>query len=556
MKNKRKQKLEILTLILISTSIFIYEICYCNFITITEKTYNFSLFRITMYAIFLILYKVFSEKFIEEAEKTLNSKKKIISIYIIISILLIIYFFTSNMNIYYIFIGLIAQINGLLFILYITKDYIKNIIITTLTLGFIFSITTTAYHIVDEKKHFMSALNVADGNFDIENSITEETFNNIEFNTYMRTFAMKYFGEKYSKNITEIPEDETVFSTPSGYNPLSYLPSALGINIARLLGGSVADIFIAGRIFNLITFSILLIIIFKLLPFKKDTFYVVYLLPIMTVLAGTYSVDGITLGLVGIFIAYTLKLYKENYETVTMKQFLILLTLFIFSLLCKSGSYFGICMIVFILPIFKIIKQNKQIGILILIMLIIGVSLAIYKGNEIVSSNKGDTRVTESNPAKQMEFLLSNPTNILKVYDGYLNESLLNLKWYSELNIKAFFGKRAYSIAFLIFITIIYTAITDCSYTTNKKLKVITISTFSVTFIITSLVLYLAYTKVGKLTIGGYQARYIIPILPLILINISSKKISKDSINSDNYNKPALYIGLLTFLDLMSRIII
>lgn len=305
---------------------------------------------------------------------------------------------------------------------------------------------------------------------------------------------------------------------------------------------------------NIITYGILLIIIFKLLPFKKDVFYSLYLLPMTFALAGSYSVDGITIGLVGIFIAYTLKLYKENYDSISLKQFLILISLFVLALMCKNGSYLGVAIIIFILPIIKIIKNNKKILSLVLAILLIAFILGIYQGSKITGNNEGDVRVKNTSPVRQIEFLLENPTNILKVYGNYLKESLLNLTWYKGFNLKVFCGNNYSIVTFFLFIFILYTSITDSSYTFKKKEKIVMFLTFSATFVITTLVLYLAYTQVGKLTIGGYQARYLIAIMPLILINVNSKKIPKDYVDIDIYNKTALCMGIFTILDLLSII--
>lgn len=555
MEKKKLNKLESVTIIIITMSIFIYEICFCNLKDIIiNKTYNFSLFRIAMYSVFVLLYIKFRKRFMEEAQKTLSSKKKIIYIYIVIATVYMIYKLTTENNYYVLILLILTVLNGLLFILYITKDYIKNIIITILTLGFIFSISTEYYHIVDEKKHFLSALNVAVGNFDFGEALTNEEFNNIDFDLPAVNFAMEYFSKKTSFEMQKIPENESVFSTPADYNIVTYLPASIGINLARLLGGSIADIFIAGRIANIITYGILLIIIFKLLPFKKDVFYSLYLLPMTFALAGSYSVDGITIGLVGIFIAYTLKLYKENYDSVNLKQFLILISLFILVLICKDGSYLGVAIIIFILPIMKIIKSNKKILSVVMTLLLIAFMLGIYQGSKIVGNSNGDVRVDNTSPARQIEFLLDNPTNILKVYGNYLKESLLNLTWYRGFNLKVFCGNNYLAVTFCLFIFVLYTAITDSSYTFRKKEKIVMFLTFAATFFVTTFVLYLAYTEVGKLTIGGYQARYLIVIMPLILININTKKISQDYINEDKYNKTALCMGLFTILDLLSII--
>ena len=42
--------------------------------------------------------------------------------------------------------------------------------------------------------------------------------------------------------------------------------------------------------------------------------------------------------------------------------------------------------------------------------------------------------------------------------------------------------------------------------------------------------------------------------MPLILINVNSKKILKDYVDTDIYNKTALCMGIFTILDLLSII--
>ena len=115
----------------------------------------------------------------------------------------------------------------------------------------------------------------------------------------------------------------------------------------------------------------MLIIIFKLLKFKQDIFYCSYLLPIAIILGASYSIDALTIGIIGIFIAYVLKLNMENKGTITFRQFLILLGLMVLCLLCKNGAYFGIFTLIFLLPIMKSIKKDKKILCTVIIIIIL-----------------------------------------------------------------------------------------------------------------------------------------------------------------------------------------
>lgn len=125
----------------------------------------------------------------------------------------------------------------------------------------------------------------------------------------------------------KISENEEIYSTTAESFPLLYLPGSIGINFARLFKGSVADIFFAGRMTNLIFFGILLIMIFKILPFKKDIFYAIYMMPMSIVLAGYYTIDGIVIGLIGVFIAYVFKTFNEKKDIIDLKTFFIIIGL-------------------------------------------------------------------------------------------------------------------------------------------------------------------------------------------------------------------------------------
>lgn len=163
-----------------------------------------------------------------------------------------------------------------------------------------------------------------------------------------------------------------------------------------------------------------------------------------------------------------------------------------------------------------------------------------------------DPRAEKSNSTKQIEFLLKSPMNIINVYSNYIRLSILNFRFYEDFNKFDFFGINAIETSFLLFLFIFYTALMDNSYTFNKKQKNIQYISFFLTFFITTLVLYIIYTEVGKKFIDGYQARYLIPVLPLLLANINSKRVNQ-SIEKE-YNETALIGGFITILDLIFMI--
>mgnify|MGYP006900628284 CR=1 FL=1 len=87
-----KRNITIYTILVLLAVMALFEFGFCNVQAVhqvlhnEEIIYNFSLCRIVFYFIFIVLYCVFKNKFLEVAEETYNSKPKRIITYITIII--------------------------------------------------------------------------------------------------------------------------------------------------------------------------------------------------------------------------------------------------------------------------------------------------------------------------------------------------------------------------------------------------------------------------------------------------------------------------------------
>lgn len=571
---KKERTIKVITIIIYLISILIYEIGICNgeiiknYFEKGEISYNFSLCRIVIYSIFIILLFKNINKFIPWAIESLSSKTKkvIIGIYIPIMIITIIYVLIRWISIYKALTLTITLLMGLLFIIYVTSDYIKNVIIITFTLGVVFTFSTDFNHAIDEKKHIMSASNISAGNLNyVKNPLNDPAFNNIIFNCDIDSF-IQFYAKKYEENLTtewnrtEDTELYYVCSSPADYNFILYLPSATGMTFAKLLGGSIADVYIVGRLFNLIAYALIIILILKILPYKHKIFFIIYMLPFSLLLAASYSVDGICIGFLGLFIAYCLKLSEGDYKDIKLKQILILMLLFGLCLLAKNLAYCAIILLIFILPICKILKNNKKslpvIITLITIAIILCGILLLNKLNSTASSG-GDPRGGSTSVTGQINFLLQSPLNIVKVGFEHIMNSILNYNWYTYLNNENFFGRYYEQIFFLEMIFVLYVCFTDNSQKIKTRTGIVSIITFIAVFASTSLMLYLTFTPVGQISISGYQPRYITPLLPMVLMLINNKRfIGKTGEETEKKVNSNIYLtsGLFIILDLFCLI--
>lgn len=572
MKIFEKKTITIYTIIILLLAMLTFEIGYCNIelingiINNNGFTYNFSLCRIIVYALFIVLYLVFKDKFIDTAIDTMKNKYKRIITYIVIAVSFVACcvigaytFYRGVNNIRAGAIGIILCLMATLFIIYVSKNVQKNVIVTACTFGIIFTFTTSYNHAIDEKKHFMSALNVSFLNFDyVNNPITDTA---IEQLPQLSKFTIidDFLENNYKANTTDEVNMEDIPSTPASYNVLTYIFSGAGIAIARILNGSIIDMYIMGRIMNLILYTILVYLAIKIMPFKKNIFFIIAFMPYMLLLASSYSVDGICLGTIYLFTAYCFKIYKEC-ETLKLKQFLILAALFVIMLIGKGIGYMLIGVLVFMLPLYKTIKKNKKYlpkiiatGI---IFIIIATFFVIYLKNTKISSNGDNRGGNQINPIEQLNMVLTHPIYDVKIAVEHMRVTLLSFGWLSNLHQSTFFTEK-YSSAtfFIIMLFILYVSITENDFNFKKKDKIILLLAFLFGYGMTSAILYLSFTAVGSLHIAGYQARYLFPILPLLLCCISNNKVKYDKSENKNMNI-AFGTGIFLVIGLLELIIV
>lgn len=531
----------------------IYELLFCNsnFI-LNNGSYNFSPFRIVVYIVCIILYIIFNKKIVEQAIEAFSSKFKRYAamVYYILALGIYIFLFIriDAIALPKLALYMIAILMGTIFITYVQKDYIKNMILVSSTFGVVFAISTDMNHPYDEIRHFISAFNVSVGNFNFEEFKMDEQLKEIPLDSnYMQ--INQFFAKNYDTRLEEQTDNESFLYTPAPYSFIIYLFSSFGIFLANILGGSLADIYITGRIFNLVFYTILAVITLKILPYKKQIFSAILMIPMIICLAASYSIDGVCVGLVSIFIAYCLKVYDSK-KVLTLKDVIKLGICFALLLLAKSMAYICVALIFLILPLKETIKKNKKYIPIMLIIAVIACVCMVFgisyvKETKVVDDPRGGSDVSE-----QIEYCLSNPLKIIQILGWHTVKTLFAPNWLAVTNSVALFGEYS-TLMFIFLITLlIYVAILDDSKKFKVKEKIIFAISFLAVFGMTSIVLYLNFTKVGSGTINGYQARYLFPILSLIFMGMNLKCVSVKK-SKDMTIILTILSNIIVFMDLL-----
>lgn len=547
------KNLKIYNIILFLIAIIIFEFGYCNH-TFTEKliqgeitVFYFSVCRGIVYLLGLVGVLLFNNKVdLEMIQSSYEHKGKRIAVivYAIIAILIVagigakaILIEGTTIWLPQLAMLLLTVLGGATGIIYISSNYTTNIITMFLLIS-VLSITCKTYNVLDEKKHFMEAYNISYGNLDFNNPVVDKQFmENIPRGTHYIAMA-ENFKIPYNYEQGKIPEEDKMDSIPATYNPILYVPSAIGIFIGRLLGGSVADVFLLGRMFNLLSYMLIAIIILKILPYKKNIAFAILTLPMIVCLAGTYSSDGLGMAVISLFIAYCLKLYHKK-EDISLKEMIILIAIYGLTLTFKSMSYVAIGLLIFILPLKNTLKKlkGKTFFLLLFGIVILGLILLIQpKVYNVSDSRGGNTGVSE-----QLTNMIQNPSIIFKVMYNHLTQSILNYNWLTEMNFKHYFSDIATSVFLIMLVYYTYIALKDDSIDFGKKEKFIFLSTFLLIYGMTSAMLYLAFTPIGSEVLMGYSARYLLPIILLVLMCISNKNIK-------NLEEPTQSVVKISFM--------
>ncbi len=361
---------------------------------------------------------------------------------------------------------------------------------------------------------------------------------------------------KYSK--LPLNKDNKVFVKfiPTSYTPLSYFPSFIVLWVMKFLSIKPLLMMYILRFCSLLVYLSLTYFAIKITPCKKWLFLFFSLLPVNVYQAAAISTDGITLGVIMLFAAYTLKLAFDDSIVKIEKQQIIIWDVLITCIGLLKFTYFPLILLYFLIPKnkFASIKQYfTNFGIvLILNMFLIACVIAV------TMSAKGINEYTYGKNLMSgfevIKKILQSPLDyIVLVY-----QSTLFLRQFIFRNIISSVGGNLIMIPnfasnltwFLLFLSCFYKSKAEdlIDLKIKNKMLILTILIFCYCLIITSV--YLVYQRTEPYIIG-IQGRYLTPLLLFFMLLFNLKNICVK-----NKIVPAILTFAAQFLLLMTFVII
>lgn len=324
--------------------------------------------------------------------------------------------------------------------------------------------------------------------------------------------------------------------------PQTKLASAFGITLGKVLGLGAYPLYYLGRLFNLILLAVLVYFSVKITPVGKNVFMAVALLPMTLHLAASYSYDPAIIGMSFLLTALCL---KAIYETGNIeKKLLVGIGVLVFLIVPCKVIYACTAFLVLLIPKERFASRKVCIAIKAGMVLIGIFALLLFKlpslislagvpavgASTVPSVEQFDVRGNETGHFYTLSDVLADPIGVLLLYVvsfgdiGYWYvESAIgqSLGWFQDDII----ASDLVSIAFVIILLVASLKSSDDDRVISGILRMTLIAIVLVVWLLASASMLLGHTFVGDPHIMGVQGRYILPVLPLLLIALQNSKV-------------------------------
>lgn len=429
-------------------------------------------------------------------------------------------------------------------------------LIVVLLLGTVYTVLMTPYTVPDEKAHFYTAYRVSNILLGTEATDTPDKsvavracdtdYNGIIYDWRGRsrepavsTYAAAInaaLGAKENKDDFVILQSNAI----SG-NYVCYIPAGIGIAIGRALGASSVVTFYLGRFMNLLLFAILGMLAMRKMPFSRNILFPVALMPMAMQQVASYSYDSVIFAFAVYFVAACLDLaYQRN--RVRIWDWIALVLCAVVFCAPKSGIYvllLGVGLII----LFNTSIPSRQRWLTAASIAAIGIFLLLaFNLHRVGEHVGGETEITYT-----LDWLLENPREFVNLWGKtYFVEkekivySLFgsDMAWHTKV-------ERTFALPMCLFMVLASLRSPKMQEKSMRKTDNIFILLVVLAVIAGFCAAAFLWTQTEYDYIWGIQTRYVLPILPLILLLFRNAPIAcKKDITSFLINGLVLINGL------------
>ncbi len=486
-----------------------------------------------------------------------NKKKTVVYVVIVVLIYPIVYLvmhgFTDNKYT----ILAVATVCYVLFFLYALRNYaVKRteilFAIVALLIG-TFQISTIPLlpgMSADDEAHYERTLVLANVFNGVYYEAEVKAFENyasviLEHDTYDKESRNERY-EEYNKLYAEKSVINHGFGE-RGVWSVAYVPSAIGIILAKGLSLSFTNTLFLSKFMNLLAYVIVSYFAIKIIKSGKVLMSVLCLIPTLIYLAGNFSYDTWVFAFMMLGFSFFANMVRTE-RKIENKEFIAMNICFLIGILPKAIYVFALIPLLFIPRTrFKARKQRAlyYVFIVVTVLLLMAsflIPLLLNTGG--ASDVRGGADV---NSAGQIQYILANKGEFVKNLGAFLNSFLSLDKQNALVQYYEYLGKGQFTVLTIVVIAIV--AFVDKAEKVKDAIAV-RVSSF-ITFIICNAMvavsMYIIFTAVASESVAGCQNRYILPtLIPLCLFVIPG--IKAERIDKNRLAIVSIAIISLTFI--------
>lgn len=395
----------------------------------------------------------------------------------------------------------------------------------SLSFGLMMVLLNPFPHALDEDTHYFRSFMISQADpvdeTDKDGDIGGHVSDNYD-DTIRRTLSLETFIEDNDFWMQRYSENEEFFVNPymNSYVPVNHALGAAGIWLARVLDLPVVCCVIFGRLTTLLSYVILCYFAIRKAKYYKGLFFSVAMLPLGISLASSFSVDPILIACSLLFTSICWKYYFDQDQIVRRHELVLLLVGVLFIAASKYLIYTTVLLQYFLIPRSCFKRRPVYYMVLIIAVGLIAVmgltQVKLLSMFDYVEDRNGDVDMT-----RQIAFLLSDVKRGL----GILAQSFFNTLTMDLCSMG--FGTEMHSVVHLLILFILGSAAVEPNKYSFKKtaskvrFSLLMLFIFCLSWCMTVGALYVAYSPVGQSFADGVQARYLIPLLMMILFVVS-----------------------------------
>lgn len=352
---------------------------------------------------------------------------------------------------------------------------------------------------------------------------------------------------KQSEGTVSVP-DGLMFSFSLGSeNAVAKVGSVFGLLLGKALGLGAYPVFYLGRICSALFFIACAAAAVHLAPVGKSAFMAISFFPMTLHLVSSYSYDGGTIGLSFLFLALALRVLCAEGSSVSRATFVGLALTAICLAPCKAVYVLELVLIV-VLPTRRFASRREAVAYKLIVLSCATIAVLVSKFATVASLSEGTTVfMFPGESTFSIADLLADPLGAAALFfrtlvvsgDSYIISVVgANLGW-----LQSNLG-TPYFIIGLYILGSLYAAQRsgDDALTLSSRWKCVFLLVVCAVWFAVMLSMAVAWTPKSMETIQGVQGRYILPVLPLLLLALRSRRVT---ISGETYGTVLVVFSML-----------